>query len=185
MPDREAWQQLLPETDDLFESYTFIDDKIYATYLHEVANQIRVFDLDGSPSGEIEVPDNSSVSISASENGKASLSVNGYLTPQTRYLLDLETGEREVSDAPDVIFDSSAYDVTKLWFTSTGGVRAPVYVMHKVGLDLDGSHPTILNGYGGFNSNTKPGFSTTRLAWLEAGGVYAVATLRGLSLIHI
>ena len=178
-PEREAWQQLIPETDDLFESYTFIGNKIYATYLHEVANRIRVFDLDGSPSGEIDVPDNSSVSISASENGKASLSVSGYLTPQTRYLLDLETGEREVSDAPEVIFDSSAYDLTKLWFTSTGGVRAPVYVMHKIGLELDGSHPTILNGYGGFNSNTKPGFSTTRLAWLEAGGVYAVATLRG------
>lgn len=179
MPERESWKELIPETDDLFESYSFIGDKIYATYLHDVANQIRVYDLDGSPSGEIDVPDNSSVSISASENGKASLSVSGYLTPLTRYLIDLNTGEREVADEPEVTFDSSAYELTKLWFTSTGGVRAPVYVMHRAGLELDGSHPTILNGYGGFNSNIKPGFSTTRLAWLEAGGVYAVATLRG------
>ena len=179
MPERELWEELIPETEDLFESYSFIGDKIYATYLHEVANQIRVYDLDGSPSGEIDVPDNSSVSIAASENGKASLSVSGYLAPLTRYLVDLQTGEREVVDEPEVIFDSSAYELTKLWFTSTGGVQAPVYVMHRAGLELDGSHPTILNGYGGFNSNIKPGFSTTRLAWLEAGGVYAVATLRG------
>ena len=66
MPEREAWQQLLPEMDDLFESYTFIGNKIYATYLHEVASRVRVFDLDGSASGEIDVPDNSSISISAS-----------------------------------------------------------------------------------------------------------------------
>src|SRR5690606_23497582 len=89
------------------------------------------------------------------------------------------TGGREVSEPPDVALDTSAYEVTKLWFESTGGARAPVYVMHRPGIALDGSHPTILNGYGGFNARITPGFSATHAAWVDAGGVYAVATLRG------
>ena len=178
-PDRDAWRELLPEADDLFESYTFIDDRIYATYLHEVSNRLRVFEMDGTPAGEIDVPENSSVSISGGADGKATLTVSGYLTPTTQYEMDLETGDREVSEPPEIDFDDAAYELTKMWFTSTGGARAPMHVVHKAGIELDGSHPTILNGYGGFNSSIKPGFSTTRLAWLEMGGVYAVATLRG------
>ena len=178
-PGPDAWRELLAETDDIFENYTFVDGKIYVTYLRDVANRIRVFEMDGAPAGEIAVPPNSSVGISAADDGKATLNVSGYLTPTTRYEIDLETGARELTEPPDVDFDESAYAMTKLWFTSTGGVSAPVHVIHRAGIQLDGTHPTILSGYGGFNSSQKPGFSTTRLAWLEMGGIYAVATLRG------
>ncbi len=178
-PGIDAWEELISEGDDVFESYTFIDGQIYATYLRDVAQRIRVFEMDGSPAGELDVPDDSSVSVRAGEDGKLLLTVNGYLTPSTTYELDPQTGERTVHEEPEIEFDAPAYELTKLWFTSTGGARAPMYVMHRVGIELDGSHPTILSGYGGFNSSTRPGFSTTRLAWLELGGVYAVATLRG------
>jgi len=178
-PGVDAWVELLPESDDVFENYTFIDGKMYVTYLHEVANRIRVFEMDGTPAGEIDVPENSTVGISGAGDGKATLTVSNHLMPTTRYELDLATGAREITEPPELDFDASAYEVTKLWFTSTGGVRAPVHVIHRVGIELDGSHPTILNGYGGFNSSQKPGFSNTRLAWLEQGGVYAIATLRG------
>ena len=102
-----------------------------------------------------------------------------HLTPATMYELDLDTGERTLDEEPDIEFDADQYEVTKLWFNSSGGARAPMYVMHRAGIVMDGTHPTILTGYGGFNSSQRPGFSPTRLAWLEVGGVYAIATLRG------
>jgi len=178
-PSPENWTELIPESPDVLDEYAFIEGKIYVTYLQDVEHRVRVFEMDGTPAGEVEVPEQSSVSVGAGEDGKALLTVSGYLRPPTTYELDLETGEREMSEPPEVELDASAYEVTKLWFESTGGARAPVYVMHQAGIELDGSHPTILNGYGGFNARLTPSFSATHAAWVEAGGVYAVATLRG------
>lgn len=176
-PTPDAWSELIPESEDLLESYQFVGDKIVAIYLHEVENRVRVFEMDGTPVGEVPVPEQSTVSVRGAGDGKATLTVVGYLTPATEYEVDLETLEVEMTEPPEG--SPEGFEVTKLWFTSTGGARAPMYVMHRAGIALDGSHPTILNGYGGFTSNIKPSFSTTRMAWLEMGGIYAVATLRG------
>ena len=176
-PTPDAWSELIPESEDLLESYQFVGDKIVAIYLHEVENRVRVFEMDGTPVGEVPVPEQSTVSVRGAGDGKATLTVVGYLTPATEYEVDLETLEVEMTEPPEG--SPEGFEVTKLWFTSTGGARAPMYVMHRAGITLDGSHPTILNGYGGFTSNIKPSFSTTRMAWLEMGGIYAVATLRG------
>ena len=176
-PATDAWSELIPEGDDVLESYTFIDERIYVTYLHDVENRISFFEMDGTPAGQVEVPAQSSASISGTGEGKATLRVSGYLTPSTEYEIDLTTGERELTEPPEDA--PEGFEVTKIWFTSSGGARAPMHVMHKASIELDGSHPTILNGYGGFTSNIKPSFSTTRQAWLDMGGVYAVATLRG------
>ncbi|MDA0327691.1 MAG: prolyl oligopeptidase family serine peptidase [Gemmatimonadetes bacterium] len=178
-PEPTEWTEVISESEDVLESYAFIDGSIYATYLHEVAQRIRVFDMEGVSLGEIDVPDHASVGIRAAGDNKATLSVNAHLTPPTSYEVDLTNGERTLDEGPEVEFDESAFEVTKLWFESTGGVRAPIYVIHRAGIELDGSHPTILSGYGGFNASTRPGFSASRLPWLELGGVYAVATLRG------
>jgi prolyl oligopeptidase len=176
-PTPDAWSELIPESEDLLESYQFVGDKIVAIYLHEVENRVRVFEMDGTPVGEVPVPEQSTVSVRGAGDGKATLTVVGYLTPATEYEVDLETLEVEMTEPPEG--SPEGFEVTKLWFTSTGGARAPMYVMHRAGIALDGSHPTILNGYGGFTSNIKPSFSPTRMAWLEMGGIYAVATLRG------
>ncbi len=173
------WEELIPEAEDVFESYAFIDGRIYATYLEDVAQRIRVLAMDGAPEGELAVPDRSSVSVREGDDGALLLSASAYLSPLTTYAIDPESGERSVHEEPEIEVDASRYEVTKLWFSSTGGVRAPVHVLHRAGIELDGSHPTILSGYGGFNSSTRPGFSATRLAWVELGGVWAVATLRG------
>lgn len=178
-PSPVDWVELIPEADDLLESYQFIDGQIYATYLVDVANEIRVFDMDGRPTGTVEVPANATASIRGGDDGKALLTVTAHLIPSTTFELDLATGERVVTEPPEIEVDPNAYEVTKLHYSSAGGVDAPIYVMHRRGITLDGSHPTILFGYGGFNSNQKPNFSATRLAWLELGGVYAIATLRG------
>jgi prolyl oligopeptidase len=178
-PSPESWTELIPESPDVLDAYAFIEGKIYVTYLQDVEHRVRVFEMDGTPAGGVEVPEQSTVSLRAGEDGKALLTVSGYLRPPTTFELDLQSGEREMSEPPEVELDASAYEVTKLWFESTGGARAPVYVMHQAGIELDGSHPTILNGYGGFNARLTPSFSATHAAWVEAGGVYAVATLRG------
>jgi prolyl oligopeptidase len=176
-PASDRWRELIPEGEDLLESYTFIDDRIYVTYLHEVENRISVFEMDGAPAGTIDVPERSSVGIRGAGDGKATLTVSNHLTPSTEYELDLSTGERVVSEAPDDV--PEGFTVSKVWVDVPGRVRAPMYVIHRSGIELDGTHPTILNGYGGFTSNIKPGFSAYRQAWLDAGGVFAVATLRG------
>ncbi|GMV03822.1 MAG: oligopeptidase B [Gemmatimonadota bacterium] len=178
-PEPEAWSELIPEGEDVLQGYTFLDGSIYATYLHEVEDRIRVFGMDGSPQGELDVPAASSVTLRAAGDGKAELTVTGYLRPSRTWTLDLASGTRTLTDSADVPFDTTGTVVTKLWYSSADGTRAPLYVMHKAGLRMDGSNPTILNGYGGFNVAIEPGFSPVQAAWVEMGGVYAVATLRG------
>ena len=176
-PGHENWRELIAEDDDLLESYTFVGDRIVATYLHEVENRVRVFDRQGSPLGDLPVPGGSTITVRPGPEGTARLTAEGYLTPPTEYVADLEALTLEQVEEPED--PPEGFTVTKAWFDSSGGVRAPIYVMHREGLELDGSHPTLLNGYGGFTSNIKPSFSKARLAWLEMGGIYAVATLRG------
>lgn len=179
-PDTADWQTVIPEGELPLDGISFIDGKIYARYIDDVADRVRVFEMDGTPAGEIEVPPHSRVSVRAGdEDGTVELTVGGYLRPEVEYTLDTATGERTVSDSSDVPFDASGYELEQRWFTSEDGTRAPMYVMHRAGIELDGSHPTILTGYGGFDNSNMPGFSTTAAAWIEMGGVWAVATLRG------
>jgi prolyl oligopeptidase len=178
-PEPEHWEELIPEAADLLQSYTFIDDRIYATYLDDVSDRIVVFEMDGTPVGEVGVPEHSTASIRGDGEGKASLTLTGHLRPGTTYAVDLISGERTVEEEPEIPFDGSAHEVSQVWYTSADGTRAPMYVTHRRGMVLDGSHPAILNGYGGFNNPIKPRFSTTAAVWVELGGVYAVATLRG------
>jgi prolyl oligopeptidase len=176
-PDR--WSVVIPEGEELLQSYTFIGDRIYATYLRDVSDRIRVFAMDGSPAGEVEVPAHTSANIRAGENGQMLLTLSGHLSPSATWSIDAETGERVMTDSADVTFDATGYTVEQTWYTSRDGTRAPMYVIHREDIPMDGSNPTILNGYGGFNVSIKPSFSLTAAAWLEMGGVYAIATLRG------
>ena len=178
-PDRASWHVVLPEGEDVLEDFAFIDGKIYATYLHDVSTRIAVFEMDGTPVGEVDVPAYHSASIGGAGEGKARLTVRGHLTPTTVYELDLATGERTVTEEPEEPFDGSGMEVRQVWRTSQDGTEAPMYVVHKAGIDLDGTNPTLLYGYGGFYSAQRPSFSALAAAWIEQGGVYAVATLRG------
>jgi len=178
-PAPEKWTELIPEGEDVLQSYVFLDEKIYATYLHEVEDRIRVFAMDGTPEGELEVPPASTLTLRGAGEGKAELTAVGYLRPSRTWTLDLATGTRTLTDSAEVPFDTTGTVVEKLWYTSADGTRAPLYVMHRADVPLDGTNPTILNGYGGFNVAIKPAFSPVQAAWVEMGGVYAVATLRG------
>ncbi|MGH7500492.1 MAG: prolyl oligopeptidase family serine peptidase [Longimicrobiales bacterium] len=178
-PGPENWNVVIPESDDVLQNYAFIGNRIHATYLHEVSDRIRVFEMDGTPAGQVEVPPYMSANIRSGEDGEALLTLNGHLAPATTWSIDIASGERVITDSADVPFDATGYVVEQTWFTSKDGTRAAMYVIHREGIPMDGSHPTILNGYGGFNSSIEPSFSTTAAAWLQMGGVYAIATLRG------
>ena len=179
-PAPEGWTEVIGEGDHLLENFTFIDDLIYATYLEDVENRIQAFHRDGESAETLSVPAGSSLSIRDGEDeGEVALTVVHHLQPSVTYSMDLESGEREVDDPPDLDFDGAGFEVDKVWYSSGHGREVPIYVVRRAGIELDGSHPTILNGYGGFNVSIKPGFSTTAVTWVEAGGIYATATLRG------
>jgi len=178
-PGIENWREVIPETEDVMEDFTFIGNRIYATYLHDVSSRIRIFERDGTPVGELDVPPLHSASVRGGSDGDVLLTVSGFLTPSTVWRIDGETGARTLEEGPDVEWDGSAYEVKQVWRTSKDGTRAPMFVVHRKGIPLDGSHPTLLTGYGGFYLSRTPGFSTTTAIWLEMGGVYALATLRG------
>jgi prolyl oligopeptidase len=178
-PEPENWKDVIPEAEQVLQSYTFIGDSIYATYLSDVSDRIRIFALDGTPAGEVDVPPRSTANIRAGKTGKALLTVSSHLSPSATWTLDLATGERTLTDSAEIAFDASPYAVEQTWFTSPDGTRAPMYIVHRRDVPMDGSNPTILTGYGGFNVAIKPGFSSTTATWLEMGGVWAIATLRG------
>jgi prolyl oligopeptidase len=178
-PGPAHWTEVLPEGEDVLQNYAFINGHIYATYLHDVSDRIRQFTMDGSPAGEVEVPAAMTANIRAGRDSAALLTLTGHLAPATTYAVNLATGERTITDSADVPFDGTRFEVDQVWFTSRDGTRSPMYVVHRTGIAMDGSHPTILTGYGGFAVALKPSFSTTAAAWLEMGGVWAIATLRG------
>ena len=178
-PEVADWREVVPEAEDVLHGMSVIDGKLYLTYLHHVASRIRVFELDGTPAGEVEAPEHHNATIRGAGEGKALLSLVSYLQPSVTYLLDLETGEREVFREPQAPFDGAGYVLKQVRYTSKDGTSAPMYIAHREGFEPDGTTPALLNGYGGFNVSLTPRFNPLAALWLEAGGVYAVATLRG------
>ena len=173
------WREVVPEADDVLQGVAVIDGKLYLTYLHDVASRIRVFELDGTPAGEVEVPEYHDASIRPAGKGKALLSLVSFLQPSVTWLLDLEAGTREVFREPQAPFAADGYTVQQVRYTSKDGTSAPMYLVHREDIEPDGTVPALLNGYGGFNVALTPRFNPLAALWIEAGGVYAVATLRG------
>ena len=173
------WREVVPEVSDVLQGVAVIDGKLYLTYLHDVASRIRVFELDGTPAGEVEVPEYHDASIRPAGEGKALLTLVSFLQPSVTWLLDLEAGTREVFREPQAPFAADGYTVQQVRYTSKDGASAPMYLVHREDIEPDGTVPALLNGYGGFNVALTPRFNPLAALWLEAGGVYAVATLRG------
>jgi prolyl oligopeptidase len=178
-PARENWKDVIPQSDDVLEDYTEIGGKLYVTYLHEVSEQIKALTKDGRPAGEVPVPDHASASIRDGGKGKALLTITSLTQPSVTYQVDLATGQRTVWQAAEAPFDSTGIEVRQVWYTSTGGSKAPMYLMYRRSLPHDGNAPALLYGYGGFAVNLLPRFDAVAAVWVEHGGIYAQATLRG------
>ncbi|MGE0492581.1 MAG: prolyl oligopeptidase family protein [Vulcanimicrobiota bacterium] len=180
-PAEENWVELLPQQDGaVLESFATVGDHMYATYLKNAASEIQKFSLEGQPEGSLELPGIGSVGGLAEGNeGELLYSFSSFNRPTTIYRLDTETGETDTWAEVDAGINPEDFEVHQEWFRSIDGTRVPMFVAHKKGLELDGQHPTVLYGYGGFDVNMTPHFSKSTVQWLENGGVYAVANLRG------
>ena len=147
-----------------------------------MTSRVEVHGLDGAPQGRIELPGPGSATGFAGERGDAEVfyvfaSMN---QPPSIYRYDIATARSTLLRAPEITgYDASRYESRQLFFESRDGTRVPMFVVHRKGLKLDGRNPTILYGYGGFNVTLNPSFSAPRIAWLEQGGVFAMANLRG------
>ena len=180
-PDEANWRTVIPESDDLLESVTLVNDQLVAKYVRDGADAIRIYVKDGTLVKEVELPTLGTVGrVQGKPNDEAMFfTFSSFTYPGTVYRYDFPTGELSKLEEPAIDFDPAAYETTRLFAESKDGTRVPVFVVHKKGLVLDGGNPTILYGYGGFGVSMGPSFSATRLAWLEKGGVFAVALLRG------
>ncbi|HEY5677318.1 MAG TPA: prolyl oligopeptidase family serine peptidase, partial [Myxococcales bacterium] len=149
--------------------------------LADVQSRLALFDLAGRPVTEVQLPEAGSVSNLNAKNGDPDFffEFTSFLRPRTVYRYELRTGALTPFQAPSAPFDGSKYETRALFYPSKDGTRVPIFVTARKGIALDGSHPTILYGYGGFNIALQPSFSPTIAAWLELGGVWAQANLRG------
>jgi prolyl oligopeptidase len=174
-------REIVPQQPGVLEDVTLFGDRLLCTYMSDVKNEVRTFDLTGRELAPLKLPGIGSVGGFTGKRGdkETFFSFTGFTTPTTIYRLDLTNDATSVVRKPAVDFNPDDYETKQLFYESRDGTRVPMFVVHKKGLKLDGSNPTILYGYGGFNIALTPGFNTGRIAWLEMGGVYAIPNLRG------
>ena len=175
------WRTIVPEGADALEGAQIVGRELVATYLADAKSALRRFALDGKPLGEVTLPGVGTVTEVSGRPGDAEFfyTFTSYLSPATVYRFDLARGTSAEYRRPTLAFDAARYETKQLFATSKDGTRVPIFVTARKGVTLDGTNPTLLYSYGGFNIPMTPGFSPATLVWLEMGGVYAVANLRG------
>jgi prolyl oligopeptidase len=180
-PSGKNWKEIVAESNDTLANAHIVGNRLITEYLKDARSVVRVHDLNGKPVREIALPGIGSVSGFTGKRGDTEtfFSFTGFTTPTTIYRLDMKSGTTRVLRQPKVDFDPNAYETRQQFYTSRDGTKVPMFIVSKKGLKLDGNNPTYLYGYGGFNISMTPGFSPANLAWMEMGGVYVVANLRG------
>lgn len=180
-PDRAHMHTVVPESRFAIESATMSGGRIVVHYLEDVKSIVRVFDVQGRPLGAIPLPGVGTVSALSARNDSQEMfyAFTSPLVPESVYQYNVESRETVPFERAKVTFDANAYETTEKFATSKDGTRIPLFVTMKKGTTLDGSHPTILYAYGGFDISVQPAFSPTIPAWLEHGGIYVTANIRG------
>jgi prolyl oligopeptidase len=180
-PDRKNWRTIVPEAKEALQSVSFVDHKFILNYLKDAYTQVRLYDTTGKLVNVVEFPGiGSAEGFSGKPNDKETFySFVGFTTPPVIYRYDLPTGKSTVFRQPKVDFDPADFETKQVFYQSKDGTKIPMFITHKRGLKLDGSNPTYLYGYGGFDVSMPPAFSVSALVWMEMGGVYAVPNLRG------
>lgn len=179
-PTPDTWMDIVPETQNVLSASTG-GGYIFADYTVDAVTKILQLNMDGSVVRTVGLPGvGSAGGFSAKDKDKTLFySFTNYTTPGSIYKYDIATGASTLYNAPDIDFDAAQYESKQVFYTTKDGTKIPMIISHKKGLELNGQNPTILYGYGGFNISLNPGFSVSRAAWMEMGGVYAVANLRG------
>lgn len=181
-PKRENWEVLIgPSDNDVLASVSAVGNKLICRYMHDAYSQVKVHSLDGSYQYDIPMPTLGSVSGFAGkiQDNVTFYTFSSYTYPAVVYKYDIETNESTEYYSTPIDFDIHNYETNQVFYTSKDGTKVPMFIVAKKGVVLDGNNPTLLYGYGGFNASMNPGFDVRRLVWLENGGIYVVANIRG------
>ena len=179
-PTPENWKDLIPESENVLSVSTGAG-YIFAKYMVDAVSQVKQYDFNGKLIKDIELPGVGSAGGFGGKNDADVLyySFSNYITPGSIFSYDPKTRESKFYSRPKVAFNSDDYVSNQVFYHSKDGTKVPMIITHKKGMEMNGNNPTILYAYGGFNVSLTPRFSITNAAWLEMGGIYAVANLRG------
>jgi prolyl oligopeptidase len=180
--ERDDWKEIIPQTDAVLQGASVWGGKLFAQYEQNASSQLKIFDLNGDHLGDLMLPAIGTVYQSDGKWDRDEIFYGfmSFTVPPTVYRYDLKTKATTLwakVDAPAI--DPAAYEVNQEWYHSKDGTRVPMFIVNKKGLKKDGHNPTLLTAYGGFNVSLTPSFSRPAYLWMEHGGVYAVANLRG------
>lgn len=180
-PEPSAWKDVIATSDVLLESVASGGGKLFATYLKDASSKVYQLDLNGKIEKEIQLPGigtSSGFGCKANEN-EFYYSFVTFTNPGAIFKYSIETGESVLFRQSEVRFDPNLFETKQVFYSSKDGTKIPMFIIHKKGIVMDGNNPTLLYGYGGFNISLTPSFSVSRIFFLEQGGVYAIANLRG------
>jgi len=180
-PARDQWKEIIPEGENVLESVGIVGNMFVCNYLKDAKTQVRLHAIDGTLVREVEFP---GIGAASGFDGRRKdtetfYSFSSFALAPTTYRYNMITGESQLIRKADVKFNPDDYETKQVFYSSKDGTKVPMFLCHRKGLKLDGSNPTLLYGYGGFNISLSPSFSVSRLAWMEMGGMLAVANLRG------
>jgi len=191
-PAREAWREVVAETDAILEAGKIVNHQLVLQSLVDVKARLAIHELDGRLVKEIELPAIGSVGargvsglrhlgpLSGRQDGtELFYAFTSFTYPTTVFRYDFVAGRSEIFREPGIDFDPSPYEVEQVFYRSKDGTRVPMFLVHRKGIARDGSNPAHIYAYGGFNYSITPFFSVANLVWLEMGGIYAIANLRG------
>jgi prolyl oligopeptidase len=180
-PEKANWKTIVPQGADTLESSSAVDNLFLLSYLKDARTEVRVHELNGKFVRNVDLP---GIGTATGFAGKRSdketfYAFTSFISPPTIYRYEPSTGKSSVFRQPKVDFDASQYETKQVFYNSKDGTRVPMFLTYKKGIKLDGQNPTLLYGYGGFDISLTPSFSIPNVVWLEMGGIYAQANLRG------
>lgn len=180
-PAAENWRVVVPEGTSVISGFSMVGGKVFVNYLENVITRVKVFEPSGKWLRDITFPTIGTAGGMAGrpDRDEGFYSFSGYAQPSTIYRYIPSTGKQEVWARLSVPVNSAEIETRQVWYPSKDGTKIPMFLVYKKGTKLDGSHPTFLTGYGGFNLRQTPGFSSTAAFWAEHGGVFALPNLRG------
>ncbi|HEY1188636.1 MAG TPA: prolyl oligopeptidase family serine peptidase [Gemmata sp.] len=180
-PDKKNWKTIVAEAKEPLDGVSLVGNRFICSYLKDAKTAVKVYEVDGKFVRDVDLPGIGTASGFGGhrDDQETFYTFSSFATPPSIYKYDVATGESKLIRQAKVKFDPSLYEVKQIFYTSKDGTKVPMFIAHKKGIKLDGTNPTLLYGYGGFNISLTPGFSVSRLQWMEMGGVFAVANLRG------
>jgi len=180
-PTPDNWENVVLESDQVLNSASTAGGYLFLNYLEDAKSAVKQATLEGEHLRDIELPMIGSARGFSAQSDQEELfyTFTSFTYPSTVFRYDIESGKSEMFKQPEVSFNPDNYTTKQVFYESKDGTKIPMFIVHRKGIERNGNHPTLLYGYGGFNVSLTPSFNTKQISWLELGGVYAVANLRG------